>query len=81
MTGPLYEYDKEKNRLVNENPVDSLLLTRYRGYVRPDALGPRFTSIDDISKSFERVSSVTIPGEESMGGGTWTFEQWDRKRF
>jgi hypothetical protein len=75
MAGPLYEYDHATKKLKNENPIDTLFLTRFKGNVRADALGPKLSSIDEISKSFERASTYT----EYTQDGSWSFEQWNKR--
>jgi len=73
LTGPLYSSVKNEGPV--ENPVDALYLSRYTGPVRDDALGPRFSSLSEISKTFKLMSSNH---EVSHDGGVWTFEQWDK---
>ena len=51
VTGPLYQLDSMIR------PVDILFLTRYLGPVRPDALGPRFSSVSEISKNYSLMST------------------------
>ncbi len=51
VTGPLYQADSMIR------PVDILFLTRYIGPVRPDALGPRFSSVSEISKNYSLMST------------------------
>ena len=76
VTGPLYATLKMKGIPVTRNPVDILLLTRYVGKINYGAVGLRFGNIEEISKTFEKVSSVTEPGKD--GASTWTFEQCNK---
>jgi hypothetical protein len=71
VTGPLYSPES------NIRPVDILFLTRYLGPVRPDALGPKFSTVNDISKSYDLMSSYKedIPETKAQ----WIFEQWNKK--
>ena len=55
VTGPLYQPDSMIR------PVDILFLTRYLGPVRPDAIGPRFSSVSEISKNYSLMSSYKEP--------------------
>ena len=72
ITGPLYSGSVKSA----SNPVDTLYLTRYQGPIRNDAVGPRFSSISEISRTFKLESSTT---EASEDGGKWLFEQWNKK--
>ena len=47
VTGPLYGPNYAKKR-----PIDMLFLTRYQGPIRPDALGPKFSTVPEISESY-----------------------------
>ena len=67
-TGPLYHHHQ-----VAFNPISTLFLTRYRGPILREAVGPKFPSKKLISETFKRVSSVSEPAEDGKGG-TWTFE-------
>jgi hypothetical protein len=54
-----------------------LFLTRYQGPIRPDALGPKFSTVPEISESYQLMSSYTENTDDLKG--SWTFEQWNRK--
>ena len=71
VTGPLYQLDSMIR------PVDMLFLTRYLGPVRPDALGPRFCSVSEISKNYSLMSTYKENAPQIKG--KWIFEQWDKK--
>lgn len=78
MAGPLYTFDIVTNSLETPTPVDTLFLTRYRGPILKEALGPKFASLDTIAQSYDQMSSFTEPAEDGLGG-TWTYEQWNKK--
>ena len=71
VTGALYHPDS----IIR--PIDILFLTRYLGPVRPDAIGPRFSSVSEISKNYSIMSSYKelVPQTKAQ----WIFEQWDKK--
>lgn len=71
ITGPLYSGSVKTAR----NPVDTLYLTRYQGPIRSDAVGPKFSSVSEISKTFKLESSTSEVGQD---GGKWIFEQWNK---
>ncbi|TNV76600.1 hypothetical protein FGO68_gene13043 [Halteria grandinella] len=77
VTGPLYQSDPTTSKLLAKVPVDTLYLTRYKGPIDPEALGPRFSSVADIGINYECVSSNSELSSDNQS--IWTFEQWNRK--
>jgi hypothetical protein len=64
-------------KFAKNRPIDILFLTRYLGPIRQDALGPRFSTVDEISESYQLMSSFTEKTDDLKG--SWTFEQWNKK--
>ena len=58
ITGPLYSGSVK----TDNNPVDTLYLTRYQGPIRSDAVGPRFSSINELSRTFKLESTTNEVG-------------------
>jgi hypothetical protein len=71
VTGPLYEVNPETGKLSCKTPVDTLYLTRYKGPIDPEAVGPKFSNVRDLEKGYEQVSSEAELTEDMKA--IWTF--------
>lgn len=55
------------------NPIDTIMLTRYQGPIKKEAIGPKLANIKQIEEEFILASSM----KDFADNGNWRFEQWN----
>ena len=68
-------------RAPGDVPVDWLLLSTFRGPLRPAARGAPLVRRSTVARLFERVASGAARGDSNPAGdaGVWAFELWRRR--
>jgi hypothetical protein len=68
-------------RTPGDVPVDWLLLSTFRGPLRPAARGAPLVRRSTVARLFERVASGAARGDSNPAGdaGVWAFELWRRR--
>jgi len=63
---------------IDENPIDTILLTVYNGELSSEAIGPPFPSFEEISRTFNIMSEAPVR-ETNNGKGTYYITTWGKK--